>query len=257
MKISATGFQRHGPASIEDAVVAVDEYHRKQFGMRLLGSNCVIVKNINDANNELAAGNYRKLATIDSRIESNIASCLRFSEISPQVCCQLDLIFPSEELVALYEALQSTPARSSLAIVAIGFRAGVVHLSIRHASPRDPGADILIAGILIGAEQEYPVSHVHAMKDDSVVELTEKLLSVLQAVDLSDAPDAPRREISDSTRIPNSPDDSGEKIKHLEDQLVATRTELDSLQRKYTALANSRLGRLTLKRWDTRRKGSK
>lgn len=89
---------------------------------------------------------------------------------------------------------------------------------------------------------------VHRLREDNGV-LRRKLVDLL-TYSLASSGDRPA---SGSAPDPRSGSDP-QTVRRLEDEIVKLTRQRDALQRKYTALAESRLGRITLDRWERKRR---
>lgn len=139
----------------------------------------------------------------------------------------------------------------ALAVSVVETRAGRIVVGLERAREHDRPVDDFVAGLRLsdlGLGSRRRGTEHHLREENTALRL--KLLDML-AFSLESAggrTEAPGSEVAAGTE----PDPS--TVRRLEDEIIRLTRDRDALQRKYTALAESRLGRITLDRWERRRR---
>lgn len=138
----------------------------------------------------------------------------------------------------------------ALSLSVVETRAERTVVAFARAREGDRPIDDFVAGLRLSdmsaARARREVEH--GLREENRV-LRRKLLDLL-AFALESA--GARTEAVGEVSGPGEPDPLS--VRRLEDELIRVTRDRDALQRKYTALAESRLGRMTLDRWERRRR---
>lgn len=259
MKVSARRFNRKVGYEVTDAVVLVDAYHLRTLGLAMVRNNCTIVQSPSEAHRALSAEGLKLLVVIDSRLETFAEILEEFRGNILKDDGAVTLIVPSEDFLSLYELLEGSTTGEQVSIAGVVFHDELVHVTLVGSETDDQGADPLIAGVLLGARATQPIVRQSKSDDGSGADSEAKLRSLIEAVQKhlseTEAADESRAAIATLAREPQKASDH--EIEQLQKQLIDTRTELDSLQRRYDALAGSRLGQITLNHWNRKRRGER
>ncbi|GAB3296443.1 hypothetical protein EK0264_15065 [Epidermidibacterium keratini] len=128
----------------------------------------------------------------------------------------------------------------------IGIAMGEEHIRFVLVAPQqsDRPIDDLLFGLRVGADRDLPTGDVPDPQESTI---RERYRQVLESI--AELPEGLSFEPS-VTVIESSDDDTLHKA---EKRIERLQVEHDALRRKYDALANSKLGALTLRRWEKRR----
>ena len=231
------------PRPISHAIVCCDEYHRATFGLSDLGSECILVDNLDDLVASAAAA--ERFVVIDSRPEALLEALERLAEVLT-ADKTVQIVAPGAS-VGLVEMLLGDPGTDRWSLIGLRCDPQVLHCEVVPSRDADRSGVDLARGLRWGSVASYPPDAVDDR--DEVQVLRARLASALLLVrDLTAG--APVT-LGVPPRAPSG-DEAGRRA--LENRLVSLQRQLDVLQRKYDALAGSRLGRMTLDRWERKRK---
>lgn len=212
---------------LRNALVYVDDYHRRAMGLAFVGDSCTMADGQQSRNG-------RHIAVVSS-VPEQIADR---AEDADQASL-FTFVLPADQVHAV-EPLLSIPALATQSVRTIASDGHVLMVSVVRASATDVAIAPLFAGLRIAAvilRHSRPPADLNAES-----ELRGKLMSALELLQATSTLEASEPQNGDS-----------HSIALLERRLIKTSRERDALQRKYDSLANSVLGRLTLKRWERNR----
>lgn len=241
MRIRPSGIPLPNP--IDHAVVCVDDHHRATYGLVALGGTCSVVSTVADL--VAAARTAEQLALIDTRPEVILDACARLGAAvaSDQ---PFHIVVPQVH-VGLLDVLMGDPRSEGWSLTGLHCFAESMHLEMVPSHEGDRAGADLLAGLRWGSVSTWSSEASPEVGELSI--LRGKLASALLLLrDLTAGEVAPTPDVA-----PVAPPLDLQARKDLENRVVTLQRKLDVLQRKYDALAGSRLGRLTLARWERNR----
>lgn len=256
MKVRPTGLTLSPSGHINNAVVIVDDYHRSRFGLDIIGTDCTIVSRPKEAF-EIYSEPRDRIAIIDSRPEAFVEALQLFTRGPWVELAEIVLVMPSHDFFSVHDAVSYSEVGNLLSIVGLTFEGELASVRIESSAETDSHSSVLVAGLLLGIESAHAVPWQTSDTPSEIQHLERKLLSLLEGQDLITAEQGTAPfEFTVNESTPDA-SEAANRLEGLEEQLVTTTTKLDSLQRKYDALASSRLGKITLKHWERNRRRSK
>lgn len=256
MKIRSTGLTLSPSRHINDAVVVVDDYHRSRFGLEIIGTDCTIVSTPKEGFEKYSESQDR-IAIIDSRPEVFVETLELFTRGPWAELAEMVLVMPSHDFFSVHDAVSYSEIGDLLSIVGLTFEGELASVRIASSAETDSHSSVLVAGLLLGIESAHAVPWQTSDTPSEIQLLERKLLSLLESQDLIAAEQGTAPfEFTVNESTPDA-SEAANRLEELEKQLVTASTKLDSLQRKYDALASSRLGKITLKHWERNRRRSK
>ena len=241
MRIRPSGIPLPNP--IDHAVVCADDHHRATYGLTALGGTCSVVSTLSDL--VAAASTAERLALIDTRPEAILDACALVGAVvaSDQ---PFHIIVPQVQ-VGLLDVLMDDVRTDVWALTGLHCDAASMHLEMVQSQEGDRAGADLVAGLRWGSVSTWASEPSPDVGEVSI--LRGKLASALLLLrDLSAGEVAPTPDVAHV-----APPLDLQARKDLENRVVTLQRKLDVLQRKYDALAGSRLGRLTLARWERNR----
>lgn len=223
--------------TVSAAQVVCDPYHRRLVGLGFLERDCEVFDSLDD----LGPFGERGLVCVsdDPHVMHDAVRLLRGVEGEAPAYL---VVVQHASLLDIVRDLEAIGHSEDLAITSVAMRDGLSFVGLSAAVAGDCSARDLVVGLVHGAEHGQASAVARSVADsEEIHDLRDRLA---EATDLLTAAQAqtPATVVSEETKI-------------LEARLVAESKRLAALQRKYDALAGSRLGRLTLKRWEKKRRG--
>lgn len=256
MKVRPTGLALSLSKRIDNAVVIVDDYHRSRLGLEIVGTDCAIVSTPEEGS-DIDIEHRTRIAVIDSRPEVFVQTLEWFIREAWAELSDVVLVMPSHDFFSVHDAVSNSTVGSLLSIAGLAFEGELASVQLSPCAEADVHSSVLVAGLLLGIESAHAVPWQSTETPPEVQQLQQKILSLLEIQDLITTERASEPSQFAITESASGSPESPNRLKELEEQLVTATTHLDSLQRKYDALASSRLGQITLKHWDRNRRRSK
>lgn len=225
--------------TVSDALVVCDPYHRRMVGLDFIERGCEVVDTLADAGP--LGGRRLVCVSDDAHVVHEAVRLLQgaLGEGPDEV-----MLVQHAGLLDVIRDLEAGGHAERLAITSVAAREGTSFVTLGAARAGDASARDLVVGLVYGAEDAQASTVAQSAADTAQISDLQARLAEA-AVLLAAATDQPPVELV------------SEDAKVLERRLVAETKRLAALQRKYDALAGSRLGRLTLKRWERKRRGAR
>lgn len=224
----------------------------------MVDSNCEIQSDLESAVSALDGERLQCLVLIDGRPEKILQAVQKFADQTAVKSRTLLIITRSGEFLSALEVVSASAISDRISLVGMLFKRDLAYIEFRQSVAEDLDSTPFINGLVQGIESAGKIAVKDSDQSTLVSELEDKLLSVLESQKLiAPTPLSVESHQQGPKAKGDSQNESAATIKELENKLVTIRTQFDSLQRKYDALANSRLGRITLSAWSRNRKGSK
>lgn len=225
---------------LRDCVVVLPVSQKDFFDLTVCESGCTFV----DTWDDLPA-DCEHVALLDIRLEET-DHALKWVLQSPQR--RLTIGLPPQWAD---NAEQIFDATNSATLVGYQRSNALILLRIRASQADDRPIEDFLAGRRSVVELGIaPVASAATEGADEVaVELAAQFANVLMLLDEYPLEKPVTVEVTDGPEVMDS-----EEIKRLRNELIKMTNAHDALQRKYDALATSRLGAFTLKRWEKRKK---
>lgn len=237
-----------GDIKICNSIVVVDENHLKHFSLDCIADSCEIRSTENGLE---GLGKYNAITLIDSRPE-RFSSFIEFtSQIADKSDFLIWCVFPKNRANIL-EWIMELPVLAKAAIRDYVVSDQAMAVALGHPVAGDVDARTLFRGVQIGLELSG--QKISVQEDRSAeIKAKKQLVSVLESFDLIKVENEEPKDLMFTAPQEIIHDDLKEKnqyIAELEGRVVTLRKKLDALQRKYDALANSKLGKVMLARWE-------
>lgn len=241
-----------GAGVVNNAQVLASPEHRGTLGLAWVGTGCLIVDRLDEV--DWADSDRPSVAILDPRPEdavSSLAAVLRSRDDDRDWSGHLvtdALGLPSYLSCLLRHADTDGASLSTIAIAD-----GLAVLTLEASAPDSSSGAQLLAGLsLAQLTSAEPTRHRDVERVSSNAQGNARLASALALIaDLTTPQPAVQKEPEPES---GSAVTAAEKAQ-LEGRITTLSVELSALQRKYDALASSRLGRLTLAMW-ARKRGS-
>lgn len=236
---------------LEGAMVIADQYHQDRWGLQPIDGARLVVESRDDL--EGAAFGELDVVVVDSRPDVLTATIDWLADRgAPGAGREVRALVPEEALSTALHLMRYDPPRA-LALAGMRLAWGYLELRLVPAGVDARASGDLLSGIdlgrLIALEGNY--SAQSPLTDDAS-EVRSKLLNVLCLLEtFAFQPSSSERD-SRGTEVASGDSDRAA----LEGRVTTLTVQLAALQRKYDALASSRLGRITLANWERKKSRS-
>lgn len=238
---------------IDDSFVVSDDYHMDKIGLDVLGHNCYFVDSPESVFD--VAPTCKRVTVLDTHVGRILES---YKNLSHTQFRNNDFIFTlitiRGRFWAIFEQLIYAQEMNTASVTELSFHDNSAIISFRSSVPEDADVSIFLAGLQFQKSmpelQESETEEICGRCD----ELEGKLFDLLRILPLA----VPRSFQANATENTTTP--LRDEAKSLQVSINEQAVELDRLKRsntalatKYEALANSKLGRLTLRYWNWRK----
>lgn len=239
---------------IEDSIVVVDEFHERFLYPNMIGTHCTFVDSYNalDLVQDLERA---RVVCVETRGERIGRLLDRFAAQPSGWVGELGFLVPRCEWGLLDGVIRHEGAEK-WALRRLSVTSGHLLVAFVGAAESDPDAGFLLEAVelcLGGAPPAEAASEMVSSDVRGVLERYREMLAFAEDAHLvrvwgPSEPESSSEDAADGTL--------DKRLLETQKLLVETRTALDAVQRKYEALANSRLGALTLRHWERSRRSS-
>ncbi|KQT99839.1 hypothetical protein ASG53_03135 [Sanguibacter sp. Leaf3] len=220
------------------AQVVCDPYHRRLVGLGFVERDCEVFDSLDDLG-PLGAGGLVCVSD-DPHVMYDAVRLLQGARGETPAYV---VLVQHASLLDIVRDLEMIERSEDVAITSIAMRDGLSFVRLGAARAEDSSARDLVVGLVHGAEHGQASAAAQLVADaQEIDELRRQLSQATEKLAAAQSQPSVRAESEDA--------------RALESRLVAESKRLAALQRKYDALAGSRLGRLTLKRWEKKRRGN-
>ena len=238
-----------GRVALQDSLVIIDAFHREHLGLDFVEDSCEVT---DDWTTTLKAVHKSSLALVDTRPEAFEAYLDNVGTANGLGGKTAWCVFPKNH-AHLVEWVVTRRSIQKLAVRDYVVDEQVIALEVGTPQVEDVDAATLFRGITLG--MELAGQKITSHSDSSAeIEVREQLISVLESLELVAFKKPEEQSLLEGEGSAGKTDEKAKRyIAELEGRVVSLNRKLDALQRKYDALANSKLGKIILTRWDKNR----
>lgn len=212
--------------------------------------DCVVLASLADT----VTGAGTTHLVVDRPLPEEIDTALERAEQSMGAGGEVSVTFLLEAQGApTLEYVLTSGSGQNLSVAVVETRGRRIVVGLEQSQEHDRPLDDLLVGLRLSdlSRGETLRRTERDLREENRV-LRHKLLDLLSfsLESASRPPDGARGQAS----VPDSVVPAPDSVRGLEDEVIRLTRDRDALQRKYTALAESRLGRITLDRWERRRR---
>ncbi|MGO4956328.1 hypothetical protein ACTQ49_03490 [Luteococcus sp. Sow4_B9] len=230
----------HHPALKDEVVVCAPEERSKGL-LGLVNSASLVVDSVADI--PAGAGGVILLDSRPHALNELVRESIQHG--FPSADARLLLVFSTEDL-SIFASLAEGAAAKELTITSFGVEDRSVTVEVAPSLPQDESAEDMIRMLKLGMLTASPIART-GPDSDEIPLLRARLASALELLG-EYASQAPSAEAPTETAPVSAPE-----LAELQGRITTLNVKLAALQRKYDALAGSRLGRITLANWERKK----
>lgn len=238
-----------GTVALRNALVVIDSFHRQHLGLDFVEDSCEVTGTWPSSFDQSLWKSLVLVETRPERIEEFLRSLPFEQDMADRTAW---CVFPKNH-AHLVDWVVTRESIASLAIRDYVVDPQIIALEIGQCQDGDLDANTLFKGIKLGMEltgQNITTS----TSNQGEIEARQHLISLAESLDLVEfkrPEDELLMSVEEVAQV--SDEKSKQYIAELEGKVVTLNRKLDALQRKYDALANSKLGKIILTRWEKNR----